>query len=177
MPAPVPKDGGRQCGTTGSCPMAKRLKCIFDSNVFDKLIDRSDLIELIDGCVDLYITHVQPDENDCAPEAKKASLRQVRDALAPMELSTSSIIWEVSKGGKGRWTQKDNLIQPLRGSTQRNPDKPKPWENKSRDALIGETAIRNDLTLVTNDGSLTKKVSSLGGKCMSWEQLLEHCNG
>ena len=156
--------------------MTERLKCMFDSNIFDEFIGRPDLIELINGCVDLYDTHVQPDENDCAPEATKASLRGVRDALAPMELSTSSTIWGVSKWNKGRWTQIDNLIQPLRGSSKRNPDKPKPWENKSRDALIAETAIRNDLTLVTNDGKLRNRVESLGGKSRSWGQLLEHCN-
>ena len=152
--------------------MTDRLKCMFDSNIFDEFIDCLDLVERIVGCVDVYVTHVQPNENDCAPPPTKASLRQVRDALGVSVVSTESTVWGVSKWNQ-KWTKPDNLIARIRGPVF--PDSGKPYVNKTRDALIAETAIKNDFVLVTQDGDLRKKVKSLGGRGMSWEQLLEHC--
>ena len=42
--------------------MATRLQCLFDSNVFDMLIDCPDLVEKVRTHVDVHFTHVQPDE-------------------------------------------------------------------------------------------------------------------
>ena len=163
--------------------MTERLKCMFDSNIFDEFIDRPDLVELITGFVDVVATHVQRDEiddtkNKCPEEW--AELIRAFDTVVPEEpqvgvtglLSTESAVSGISKWGGAKWSKPENLIGQIRGPIK---PKHKRYVNRTRDALIGETAIKNDLTLVTNDCDLRKKVASLGGKSMSWKQLLEHC--
>lgn len=44
-------------------------------------------------------------------------------------------------------------------------------EKHIEDALIGEVAIKNNITLVTNDTGLIKKVNRLGGKAISVRDL------
>ncbi len=41
------------------------------------------------------------------------------------------------------------------------------------DALIGETAIVKNLTLISNDGSLRSKVRALGGEALSFSEFIE----
>ncbi|MGV7106483.1 PIN domain-containing protein [Flavobacterium sp. U410] len=43
---------------------------------------------------------------------------------------------------------------------------------KTNDALIGETAIKNNLTLITNDKKFKNKVIELGGKVLTVEELV-----
>ena len=162
--------------------MTERLKCMFDTNVFDELIDHPELIGLITGCVDVVATHVQRDEiNQTTCQETKTKLCRVFGDIVPDEphtrgeglVSTESTVWNISKWNSAKWTKGDNLIARIRGAV--SPYAEKRYGNRTRDALIAETAIKNGFPLVTEDTKLSKQVTSLGGRSMSWEQLLDHC--
>ena len=164
--------------------MSKRIKCMLDTNVFDKVIAQPGFAESLTECVDVYVTHVQRDEigNTPSPEKRKR-LKQAFVHLVPEDpqsrgaglISTESAVWGVSKWGKSKWSKEDNLLQSIRGDIKPDEENPKPYVNKTRDALIAETAIMNGLPLVTEDGGLKNKVKRLGGDCISWEELLQLC--
>ena len=152
--------------------MASRLKCMFDSNIFDEFIDGPDHIEMIAECVDVFVTHVQFNElNDTPDPGKKAMLLQAFANVVPEEsedseggsIPTESAVWSFSEWGNAKWGSADDLFEQLQRCV------------KAKDALIGETAIRHDLVLVTEDRSFRKAMFSLGGKSMSWQELLTIC--
>ena len=162
--------------------MRSRLKCMFDSNIFDKLVERPDLVESITGCVDVIATHVQRDEIDQTPVPDtKAQLRRIFGDLVSNEshvrgeglVATESAVWNISKWNSSKWSRGDGMLEQLRGSIR--PDA-KRYVNRTRDALIGETAIKNGFVLITEDVPFRRKVRSLGGISMSWEQLKQHCS-
>ena len=82
--------------------------------------------------------------------------------LEPNVLSTSSFVSGTARLGYGRL----GYGKILEKNEESNP-------KHTNDALIGETAIKNDLLLVTNDNRLRKKVIELKGKAMSVQEFLE----
>ena len=162
--------------------MTERLKCMFDSNIFDEFIDRPEYVELITGSVDVVATHIQRDQiNDTPCAEKRMKLCRIFHDLVPDEphvrgkglVSTESAVWNISKWNSAKWSSGGDLIEQLRGSVK--PDAGRSYVRKTTDALIAETAIKNSFTLVTKDNRLRKKVTKVGGKSMTWEQLREHC--
>ena len=45
---------------------------------------------------------------------------------------------------------------------------------RTNDAIIGETAIKNDLTLITNDKQFKNKVIELGGRVIDTDEPLHN---
>ena len=155
---------------------------MFDTNIFDEFIDRPELVELITRCVNVIATHVQHDEiTQITCPGKKTKLCRIFSDVVPDEphapgeglVPTESAVWNISKWNSAKWSHGDDLIAQFRGSVR--PDAGKRYMNSTRDALIAEAAIKNGFSLVTGDTRLRNKVMSVGGKSMSWEQLLEHC--
>ena len=153
--------------------MSDRIKCMLDSNIFDKVVAQPDFVEPLIKCVDVYVTHVQPDEIDATPcSEKKESLKQALARLVQedsqsrgaSQISTESSVWGISRWGQCKWTKEDNLLDSIRGNIKPDKENPNRSKNKTRDALIAETAIENGLTLVTEDGRLKKRVRKLGGR-------------
>ena len=52
-------------------------------------------------------------------------------------------------------------------------DKLMSHRNNKKDALIAETTIKHDLTLVTNDRNLTAVTQKHGGACINFEEFIE----
>ena len=164
--------------------MSDRIKCMLDSNIFDKVVAQPDFVEPLTKCVDVYVTHVQHDEIRATPcSEKKERLEQAfvrlvqEDSQSPGagQISTESAVWDVSRWDECKWPKDDNLLGSILGDIKPDKENPTRYKNKIRDALIAETAIKNDLTLVTEDGRLKTRVKSLGGDCISWEELLQLC--
>ncbi len=141
-----------------------KIKIIFDSNIYDEIATGNLNINTIDEeKFEFHITHVQLDEiNNCSENDKRAKLSLVSAELRPKLISTESLVFDVSriemaKLGDGK------MLNNLKKGNKRH----------TKDALIGETAIKNDLLLVTNDRMMKKRVNENGGKAIDLEEFKE----
>ena len=173
--------------------MGARLECMFDTNVFDCILDGGISLESLMTDVVPYATHVQRDEINNIPE-HKIERREALAALfvqvvseAPTDsfavgtsrigeahvggdrvVPTESAAWGVSKWGQAKWTAANNLCVPIRAALDRIKLKP----NNIKDALIAETAIKRGYILVTEDEDLAMVVKSVGARCLSVSELI-----
>jgi len=139
------------------------MKLIFDSNVFDDLIKGKLDLEIIKNIsLENYITHIQVDEiNECPDKEKRAKLFNFMTEIRPEKIPTESFIIGTSRIGYAKIGD-GNLIKELRMENYK----------KTNDALIGETAIENNLTLITNDRKFKNKVIQLGGIALTVDELI-----
>lgn len=120
----------------------------------------------------LYATHVQIDELDKTPcERIRAKLRAAFEQIAAENLPTESLVWGISKWGRAKWSTMDGLFEKMRGRLE-DLDKKKRPLNQARDILIAETAIRQGLTLVSNDENLRSVTIEFGGRAIGREDLV-----
>ncbi|MDN3581367.1 type II toxin-antitoxin system VapC family toxin [Mucilaginibacter flavus] len=138
------------------------LQVMFDSNIFDGLVSGKISTDLFNSeNVRIYLTHIQIDEiNNCKDVEKRAKLFLFMIELNPKKIATESFIIGTSRLGSAKLSD-GNIIETLRGGNLKH----------TNDALIGETAIKNNLILITNDLTFRKRVENLGGRVMSLEQL------
>ena len=138
---------------------------IFDSNVFDDLVNGIMDISILESKeINVFITHIQVDElNECPDKEKKVRLFGFLTEIRPEKIPTESFVIGTSRIGSAKISD-GNLIEKLRGDNYK----------KTNDALIGETAIKNRLTLITNDIRFRNKVNELGGKAITVEELLNN---
>lgn len=137
------------------------MKLILDSNVFDNLLSgKISLNDLDINNNEIFITHIQVDEiNECTDKFKRASLFNLLTEIRPEKIPTETFALGLSKFGNAKLGDAI-LFQKLRNSNL----------NHSKDALIGETAIKQNLILITNDKRLKNKVNELGGTAMNIEE-------
>lgn len=143
-----------------------KIKIIFDSHIFDKILDGNldiSLLEKNKEQYEFYITHLQVDEiNDCPDKEKRAKLFLFMGKIRPIIIPTSSFVLGKSRLGEARLG--DSIIfEELRGGNIKH----------TKDALIGETAIKENLILVTNDNTLKNRVNSKEGKAITLEEFKE----
>lgn len=135
---------------------------MFDTNIFNRILDgkiKSD--ELISEGNDYYVTHIQRDElEDCPDEGRRSNLLEIFKDLEQKEIPTESAVFDVSRYGKAKYGNGE-LLEEIRKGNLRH----------TEDALIGETAIKRDMVLVSEDGRLRAKVNSLGGTAVSIEEF------
>ncbi|MDE7305609.1 MAG: type II toxin-antitoxin system VapC family toxin [Alistipes sp.] len=144
------------------------IKVIFDSNVFDDIVaGKIDMDILTRNGVEVYITHLQVDEiNECPDAEKRARLFNSMTELRPYKVPTESFCVGISRIGSAKINDGSGLIQKLEAGNS----------NNAHDALIGETAIKNGLTLITNDKKFKNRVAELGGMALTTEELLTRMN-
>lgn len=140
------------------------MKLILDTNVFDILIaDRISIKDFDLQKNEIFITHIQVDElNECSDSEKRARLFNVLTEIRPIKRTTESFIIGTSRIGEAKINDGSNLIDKLRMNNFKN----------TNDAIIGETAIKNNLTLVTNDKKFKNKVIKLGGHALTIDELI-----
>lgn len=165
---------------------------MFDTNVFNRILDGVVPIDALSGHVNAHATHVQRDEigrtkDPARREALEAVFGSVTGAAVPtasfvLDVSrlgearlggrrvvpTSSAVWGVSKWGQAKWTADDNLYVPIKAELDAlNGGK----KNNIEDALIAETAIKEGYILVTEDGDLTTVAKKYRGECLTVREL------
>ncbi len=167
-------------------------KYMFDTNIFNDLLDGVADITPFIGKATFLATHVQLDEiKSTRDETRRASLSQLFEEITsnpvPTEsfvldvsrldqaklggnsvILTESAVWDVSRWDQAKWTSVDNLYEPIKAGL----DKAKKKQNNIQDALIAETAIKNGLTLVTHDRLLFEVVTEFGGACADIHQVV-----
>ena len=156
--------------------MKERIKCMFDTVIFNRIVENDISVESLNEFVEVFATYVQRKEiNDerMKDKEKQAKLNQIFNSLVSKEhyLSTESTLWDYTPWNKGQWTDPNDNYRPIRDDL----DNAKKKENNFKDALIAETAKKNDLILVTEDIPLENAAPNHGVKCMSFDQLLLHC--
>lgn len=143
---------------------------ILDTNVFNALLDGDLDLSLFIG-KRVYVAHLQEDELANTPDTvRRDALLALATRLVAEPIPTSSAVWDVSKFGQAKWTKRNSLFEKIRSKIRAEDasagKKLRP-QNQTRDALLGETAIREGLTLVTNDKGLTAVVRACGGAVVS----------
>lgn len=173
--------------------MGAPLECMFDTNIFDHILDGAISLESLRGSILPYATHIQRDEINDIPEAKTERREKLAALFVELvtELPTDSFslgtsriekarlggnrvvptesaVWNVSKWGEAKWTAADNLCTPIKAALDRIKLKP----NNIKDALIAETAIKRGYVLVTEDEDLLKVAKSFRARCLSLSELI-----
>lgn len=169
---------------------------MFDTNVFNRILDGVISLQTLAGRVVAYATHVQRDEiNNTKNPGRRAALAQVFSdvvgASLPTEsavvgvsrlgeaklsgermVPTDSAVYGVSRYGLAKYSSEDNLYSALKESLDRlNRQK----ANNMHDALIAETSIKGGHVLVTDDTDLATVTKRYGAQCISVSELLLGC--
>lgn len=139
----------------------------FDTQIFDRILSGEIDVKLLEsakmkGCA-YFVTHVQIDEiNRCEDVDKRARLFLLMQDIGATLVSTESFVPGISRFNFARMSD-DGLLQQLKGANPRH----------SEDALIGEAAMKANVTLVCDDRRLRKKVNELKGRSLTPKQFLE----
>ncbi len=164
---------------------------MFDTNVFNHILDgAADLTPYL-GKAKFYVTHLQLDEiNKTSDDERRAALRKVFEEITsssiPTEnfvlgtsrlnnaklggesfVPTESAVYGTSKYGQAKNSQSDNLYENFTSKLKKNKN------SNTVDALIAETAIKNKYTFVTHDGDLFRVTTEFGGACANIHQVLQ----
>lgn len=142
-------------------------KYIFDTNIFDNIINEklkiSDIAKYKNyKKAEIYITHIQIDEiNKCNDEDKRARLSIFMVKIRPILIPTSSCAFDVSRFDESKFGDGIIFNKIKKGNI-----------NHVEDVLIGETAIKEGIILVTNDRRLKNIVMELGGNALSLNEFI-----
>jgi len=146
---------------------------MFDTNIFNRILDRQIDISILtnSGKNSYYATHIQIDEiTNTKDVQRRSALLRVFNQISGTKIPTESFALNVSRLGMGKLSNgnfHDVLLSEL------NEAKPKEKENNIKDALIGETCIKNNITLVSTDGPLYNTVKKNGGAVLNLEGYLK----
>lgn len=146
-------------------------KYMFDTNIYNHILNGSIDIEKLFGKVEFLVTHIQFDElNNTKDEIRKKDLLSLFININTSEIPTESAVWDVSRFGQCKWPTSDNLYEPIKKKLDKlNNNKP----NNIQDALIAETTIINNITLVTHDSDLFKVATSFKCACANLYQVFK----
>ena len=157
---------------------------MFDTVAFNRALDFEDcaaqLAESSGKGLRLFATHVQldelkntrdPDRRDKLIEIFELLVAEGGDAEQSGRISTESAVWNVSRWGQAKWGSSDSLYQPILADLNKFKSK----DNNKQDALISETAIENNLVLVTDDKNLAEVTRRHGGEAISFGDFLRVC--
>lgn len=170
---------------------------MFDTNIFNHILDFKINLETIKGKGNFFVTHIQQDEiNDTPDSSRKKLLIEIFTSIVNNDIATSSVVigvsrigraklggnsiptesalWGISHWGESNWGNKDGLYQPIKDKLDsRNNHK----KNNPKDALIAETSIKNNFTLITHDKDLYSITTYFHGSCANFYHLLNDING
>jgi len=172
--------------------MTAPLDCMFDTNVFNRILDAVVPIDALSGRVNAHATHIQRDEiARTKDEARRKALETVFGSVTGPGVPTASLVlgvsrigearlggerivptnsavWDVSAWDQAKWSTNDNLYVPVKADLDAlNGGK----KNNIEDALIAETAIKDGYVLVTDDEDLAAITKKYRGKCLSVPEL------
>jgi rRNA-processing protein FCF1 len=135
---------------------------MLDSNVFDKLAEEpTEFINelrnsLLQG-LRLYITRVQEFELNQIPDlARRDLIASVATTVSP-EVAVSSAVYDVST-----YDDPMSVYASTEQAAAQNALAKGNFEAHGKDAVIAGTALRRKMTLVTEDGRMTKRALELG---------------
>ncbi len=141
---------------------------MFDTVIFNRIVDDCLDVGVLIGKVDVYVTHIQRDELNATSNAKRRELLQKTfHEVSAETVPTESAVYGASRYGEAKFGAKDGLYLKIKVALDAKKLKP----NNIQDALIAETAIVNGFTLVTDDRHLAEIVQTHCGKAIGLAQL------
>lgn len=152
--------------------MADKDDYLLDSNIFGKILSGDISLDEL-KLVNLFATHIQHDEIlQTADEERRNKLRVHFRIVDPKIEPTSSLVWDLSAFDLAKFSgDEGELYNKLLQRIQRldaEAGKSVPEGNQERDALLGETAIRGSLVLVTTDKNLRRAVTEHRGTAIKF---------
>lgn len=152
--------------------MKKKLAVILDTNIIVKLDELHISPFKVKEKFNLFTTNAQKSEilNDSNEERKKSRLRYY-DGLNAKKLQIESGIWidKLTWDDSQNWNDESGeIFESIAGESKK--------QNTLVDALIAETSIFNNYTLVTDETRNINRVKSLQGKVLSFSEFLEILN-
>lgn len=142
------------------------MKYMLDTNVFNKLLDGDLVIEKMPSDGTYVATHVQRDELNASKDiSRRTALLSKFEELSPKQEITASFCFDISRfdhaaiGDGLLFTTLKNALDAANGGKR----------NNTHDALIGETSIVNDFTLLTCDFDFAEAVKQQGGLVIYFE--------
>ena len=121
-----------------------------DTNIINRILDHNlDLKRFKSSGKAFFVTHVQKDEIINTPdEIRRDELLSIFQEVAE-SVPTESALWGMSNWGESKWAADDLVGKILKELNKKDKRKSNP-----QDALIADTAIKNNYILVTEDGPL-----------------------
>src|SRR3989344_3771439 len=168
------------------------MKFMLDTNAYNQLLDNDIAVEDLKG--EFFTTHIPEDElNNTTKEERRKQLSAKFKEIHQNELPTESAVWETSKWDKAKWTDSNTSTESFVLGTSRlggaklgdgisynkileSLEKTKLKDRGNiKDALIGETATKQKIILVTDDCGLFYAVTNKGINCkvMNFHAFIE----
>src|SRR3989338_8878472 len=168
------------------------MKFMLDTNAYNQLLDNDISVDDLKG--DFFTTHIPEDElNNTQVEDRRKKLNAKFKEIHQKELPTESAVCDTSNWDKSKWTDSDTPTESFVLGTSRLGgaklgdgvsynkilvflEKIKPNDRGNiKDALIGETASKQDMILVTDDYGLFYAVTNKGINCkaMNFHAFIE----
>lgn len=144
------------------------MKCMVDTCVFNWLIDGKIIPEQLPTGAEYFITHVQRDEISAVSSVeRKAKLLGKLHAMVSDTVLTETMVVGISRVGEGKLSDGrdyEGLLAAL--------NRKKKHKNNPKDALIGETALKNRFTLISADRALCEVMKSAGASVLLFDQSI-----
>ena len=168
------------------------MRFMLDTNAYNQLLDSDLSTDDLKG--EFFTTHIPEDElNNTTKEERRKNLNAKFKEIHQKELPTESAVWDVSRWDKAKWTDSNTPTEYFVLGTSRLGgaklgegishnkilgflEKIKPKDRGNiKDALIGETATKQDMVLVTDDYGLFYAVTNKGMNCkvMNFHAFIE----
>ena len=149
---------------------------MFDTNIFNKILDDKISLNSLPKNVIYYVTFVQKGEIGKTSDGdRRNKLLQIFTQIKQKKISTETSLYGWGPYGEGKYGALGRLYPGILKTVRqldKKAGKKKKKENQKRDALIGETCIINKLILVSNDPNLRKAVKKFGGVAISFKDFL-----
>ncbi len=153
---------------------------VFDTNAFNRVIDDNiDVIKISEKAI-IYASHIQLTELEATTnESRKTALVSCFHQITEKQLSTESmvfpIVFDSMKFGDGTYeelrAELDYEASKLNNRKSRNKLK-----NNPNDAQIGEVALKNEYTLVSDDPELLKVMINRGANVLTYDAFINAIN-
>lgn len=120
----------------------------------------------------LYATGIQIGELEKTPDLKRRNqLSEVFHKIKPGLLPTDSCVWDVSSWEECKWGEGNIYAEILKNLELRQRNPTAKHASNIKDALVAETAIKQNLTLITADSFLAEVIELLGGTVVDFRKL------
>lgn len=134
---------------------------VVDTCIFNKLVDGKISLDTLPQNSSYFASHMQIDEiNNTKDSERRAQLFLKLAEIKPEIIPPESMVWGAMRWGHMKWSDGELYNKLKKALDELNRSKP----NNVNDALIAETAIKNDYTLLTSDTDLTKVAEECGCK-------------
>jgi predicted nucleic acid-binding protein len=132
---------------------------MFDTDIFGKILKDNIVLDIMKKSKhQYYITHIQLDELNKTPHEIKERQRNTFKTISQELIPTESAVFGVSRVRLAKIGDSKLYSNILKELNKKRPEN----RNNSKDALIGETALRNSIILVTDDNALYDLIEKMG---------------